>query len=115
MKRDGYTMDFVRCLTDSFTFSRSNRRSERQAPFVGDAAGGLRMKAAEIISVPLTISPGFGWRWRSQDDKHESPEWFVFHRDCAIDAQRNGYAVVRTRIERAGHQRTAKARSAGAK
>ena len=51
------------------------------------------MKTATTYSVPLTIAPGFGWKWRSDDGKRVSPEWFVFHRDCVADAKRNGYAV----------------------
>jgi hypothetical protein len=53
------------------------------------------MKSAEIYSVPLTITPAFGWRWRSTEDNVVSRDWFVFYRDCERDAQRRGYRVER--------------------
>jgi len=51
------------------------------------------MKGACVFSVPMTVKPGFGWRWRAEDYSQESTEWFVFRRDCILDAQRNGFTV----------------------
>ena len=68
------------------------------------------MKSAEIFSVPLTINPGFGWRWRAGN--YESPEWFVFYRDCARDAQRHGYELVRAQPEPEYHAKTEVAKRA---
>jgi hypothetical protein len=51
------------------------------------------MQVAVIFSVPLTLTAGFGWRWRSEDYKQESADWFVFYADCVADAKRKGYRI----------------------
>jgi hypothetical protein len=51
------------------------------------------MKVAIPFTIPITIGPGFGWKWRAQDCAHESTEFFVFYADCTADAERHGYSV----------------------
>lgn len=63
------------------------------------------MKAAIAFSVPITTAPGFGWRWRADDYKQESSEFFVFYYDCVADAQCHGYKVKPVSV----HGRTAPA------
>ena len=60
------------------------------------------MKTAEIYSAPLTQSGLFGWKWRSQAHNAESGHWFVFYRDCVVDAKRNGYQVQTWQPQRGG-------------
>ena len=51
------------------------------------------MKVAILFTIPITIAPGFGWKWRAQDSARESTELFVFYGDCVADAERHGYTV----------------------
>jgi len=51
------------------------------------------MKVAILFTIPITIAPGFGWKWRAQDSARESTELFVFCGDCVADAERHGYTV----------------------
>ena len=51
------------------------------------------MKVAIVFSVPSVKEEGFVWRWRSEDQWHESATAFSLYADCLADALGNGYAV----------------------
>ncbi len=57
------------------------------------------MKTAIIYSIPIDAAPGYGWRWRSENSKEESAEWFLLYADCIEDAKRNGYAVEPVQVQ----------------
>jgi hypothetical protein len=61
-----------------------------------DVAKECRAKAAVLFSVPMTMSSGDCWRWRSVDEKTDSTQSFIYRYDCLENAQANGYRVEAT-------------------
>jgi hypothetical protein len=57
------------------------------------ASEGCRMKSAVLFSIPLPLSNGVCWRWRSSDGTTDSTKSFVSYYDCRFDAEANGYCA----------------------
>jgi hypothetical protein len=54
---------------------------------------GYQGKAAVLFSVPVAMSAGVCWRWRSVDGNTDSTQSFMNYYDCLENARANGYQV----------------------
>lgn len=80
--------------------------------WLSDPVDRCRMKAAVILSVPITTSTDVCWRWRALDGKADSIQAFIDYYACLENAQAHGYHVQATprRADASPSMRPAQAR-----